>query len=212
MKLFNHRRLYEKDTLSINEIGENPFSFFLKWFQDAENSQEIIESNAMTISTVDQNNSASSRVVLLKEIKARSLIFFSNYNSRKGQAIDKNPNICASFYWAPLERQVIFKGIAKKTSEVYSDNYFKSRPFNSQVAAIISDQSKKISSYEDLLFKYNSFIKENKNSNLQRPSHWGGIELFVYEIEFWQGRENRLHNRVVCNFIDDKWELSLLSP
>ena len=130
MKLFNHRKFYDKDSLSIDEIGDNPMSFFIKWFKDAENSNEIIESNAMTISTVNKNNIPSSRVVLLKEIKDRSLIFFTNYRSKKGQAIDENPNICASFYWAPLERQVIFKGIAKKTSKKYSDTYFKSRPFN----------------------------------------------------------------------------------
>jgi len=212
MKLFNHRKFYDKDSLSIDEIGDNPMSFFIKWFKDAENSNEIIESNAMTISTVNKNNIPSSRVVLLKEIKDRSLIFFTNYRSKKGQAIDENPNICASFYWAPLERQVIFKGIAKKTSKKYSDTYFKSRPFNSQAAAIVSDQSKIISSYENLLARYNEFLELNKKSSLSRPNHWGGIELIIEEIEFWQGRENRLHNRVLCRLVNGKWDIQLLSP
>jgi len=212
MKLFNHRKFYDKDSLSLDEIGDNPIDFFKKWFKEAEKSDQIIESNAMTVSTVDLSNKPSSRVVLLKEIKDNSLIFFTNYKSRKGKAIDENPNICASFYWAPLERQVIFKGIGKKTSDKYSDIYFKSRPFSSQAGAIVSNQSQIISSYEDLLIKYDKFLNENKNSNLNRPNHWGGIELVVQEIEFWQGRENRLHNRVISNLREGKWEHNILSP
>jgi pyridoxamine 5'-phosphate oxidase len=212
MKLFNHRKLYDKDSLSLGEIGDNPINFFKKWFKEAEKSDQIIESNAMTVSTVDESNKPSSRVVLLKEIKEDSLIFFTNYKSKKGMAIDKNPNISASFYWAPLERQVIFKGIAKKTSDKYSDIYFKSRPFSSQVGAIVSNQSQIISSYNELLIKYDKFLNENKGSKLNRPNHWGGIELVVQEIEFWQGRENRLHNRVISNLRDGKWEYNILSP
>jgi len=212
MKLFNHRKFYDKDSLSIDDVGNNPMNFFMKWFKEAENSKKVIEVNAMTVSTVDKNSLPSSRVVLLKEIKDRSLIFFTNYKSKKGEEINGNPNICASFYWAPLERQVIFKGIAKKCSKNYSDTYFKTRPFKSQISAIISNQSQIISSYDELLNRYNKFLKENKNSDLKRPSNWGGIQIFIQEIEFWQGRENRLHNRVVCNFSNNKWETKLLSP
>ena len=212
MKLFNHRKFYDRDSLSIEDIGDNPINFFIKWFKDAEKSDKIIEANAMTVSTVDKNNSPSSRMVLLKEIKDRSLIFFTNYKSKKGQDIDDNPNICASFYWPPLERQVILKGIAKKCSENYSETYFKSRPFKSQVSAIISNQSQIISSYDELLKRYDKFLEENKNSDLKKPTYWGGVEIFIEEIEFWQGRENRLHNRVVCSFINNKWETKLLSP
>ena len=212
MKLFNHRKFYDKDSLSINELGANPINFFKKWFKDAEKNDQIIESNAMTVSTVDNSGHPSSRVVLLKEIKDKSLIFFTNYKSKKGKEINDNPNICASFYWAPLERQVIFKGIAKKTSEDYSDIYFKSRPFSSQVGAIVSDQSEIITSYNDLLIRYDEFYKENRNSNLKRPGHWGGMELFIHEIEFWQGRENRLHNRIVSNLVEGKWNHNILSP
>tara|TARA_B100000575_G_scaffold175844_1_gene140980 strand:+ start:14325 stop:14960 length:636 start_codon:yes stop_codon:yes gene_type:complete len=211
MKLFNYRKFYDKDTLSANDIGNTPMEFFKKWFKEAESSDGIIEPNAMTISTVE-NNIPSSRVVLLKEIKDQSLVFFTNYKSNKGKAISNNPNICASFYWGPLERQVIFKGIAKKTENDYSDSYFSSRPFNSQAAAIVSNQSQVIKSYRDLLTRYNKFLKDNSNTNLKRPNNWGGIELYVKQIEFWQGRENRLHNRVVCNFIDDEWIVQILSP
>ena len=212
MELFNYRKSYTKDKLSINDIGGNPIDFFVKWFKEAENSDQIIEPNAMTISTVDENYSPSSRVVLLKQIKERSLIFFTNYNSNKGKSLDKNENICASFYWPPLERQVIIKGNAKKISSVESEDYFNSRPFESQAAAIISNQSEDIDSYESLLEKYNSFIEQNKNTKLKRPNNWGGIEIFINQIEFWQGRKNRLHNRVLCNFQKDTWEYKLLSP
>ena len=212
MELFNYRKSYTKDKLSINDIGGNPIDFFVKWFKEAENSDQIIEPNAMTISTVDENSFPSSRVVLLKQIKERSLIFFTNYNSNKGKSLDKNENICASFYWPPLERQVIIKGNAKKISSIESEDYFNSRPFESQAAAIISNQSEYIDSYESLLEKYNSFIEQNKNTKLKRPNNWGGIEIFINQIEFWQGRKNRLHNRVLCNFQKDTWEYKLLSP
>ena len=212
MELFNYRKSYTKDKLSINDIGGNPIDFFVKWFKEAENSDQIIEPNAMTISTVDEDSFPSSRVVLLKQIKERSLIFFTNYNSNKGKSLDKNENICASFYWPPLERQVIIKGYAKKISSVESEDYFNSRPFESQAAAIISNQSEDIDSYESLLEKYNSFIEQNKNTKLKRPNNWGGIEIFINQIEFWQGRKNRLHNRVLCNFQKDTWEYKLLSP
>ena len=212
MELFNYRKSYTKDKLSINDIGDNPIDFFVKWFKEAENSDQIIEPNAMTISTVDENSFPSSRVVLLKQIKERSLIFFTNYNSNKGKSLDKNENICASFYWSPLERQVIIKGNAKKISSVDSEDYFNSRPFESQAASIISNQSEDIDSYESLLEKYNSFIEQNKNTKLKRPNNWGGIEIFINQIEFWQGRKNRLHNRVLCNFQKDTWEYKLLSP
>jgi len=212
MELFNYRKSYTKNKLSMNDIGDNPIDFFVKWFKEAENSDQIIEPNAMTISTVDENSFPSSRVVLLKQIKERSLIFFTNYNSNKGKSLDKNENICASFYWPPLERQVIIKGYAKKISSVESEDYFNSRPFESQAAAIISNQSEDIDSYEYLLEKYNSFIEQNKNTKLNRPNNWGGIEIFINQIEFWQGRKNRLHNRVLCNFQKDTWEYKLLSP
>ncbi len=212
MKLFNYRKSYTKDKLSINDIGGNPIDFFVKWFKEAENSDQIIEPNAMTISTVGESSFPSSRVVLLKQIKERSLIFFTNYNSNKGKSLDKNKNICASFYWPPLERQVIIKGYAKKISSVESEEYFNSRPFESQAAAIISNQSEDIDSYESLLEKYNYFIEQNKNTKLKRPNNWGGIEIFINQIEFWQGRKNRLHNRVLCNFHKDTWEYKLLSP
>ena len=115
-------------------------------------------------------------------------------------------------FWPPLERQVIFKGIAKKTDNDYSDTYFSSRPYKSQAAAIVSKQSDVIYSYEELTDRYNKLLNENKDSTFKRPSNWGGIEINIQEIEFWQGRENRLHNRVVCRLVNGKWDIQLLSP
>ena len=211
MKLFNYRKFYKKDSLSIDDVGDNPLEFFRRWFEDADNSDEIIESNAMTLSTVE-NNAPSSRVVLLKEIKERSLVFFTNYDSNKGRAISDNPNVCASFFWPPLERQVIFKGIAKKTDNDYSDTYFSSRPYKSQAAAIVSKQSEVIYSYEELTDRYNKLLNENKDSIFKRHSNWGGIEINIQEIEFWQGRPSRLHDRVKYMKQQDVWEKRLLQP
>ena len=211
MKLFNYRKFYKKDSLSIDDVGDNPLEFFRRWFKDADNSDEIIESNAMTLSTVE-NNAPSSRVVLLKEIKDRSLVFFTNYESNKGRAISDNPNVCSTINWPPLERQVVFKGIAKKTDNDYSDTYFSSRPYKSQAAAIVSKQSDVIYSYEELTDRYNKLLNENNDSIFKRPSNWGGIEINIQEIEFWQGRENRLHNRVLCRLVNGKWDIQLLSP
>ena len=212
MKLFDYRKSYDKDELRIQDVGKNPIDFFIKWFKEAEENSEIIEPNAMTISTVDENNTPSSRVVLLKQVKSRSLIFFTNYQSNKGKSLEMNKNICASFYWAPLERQVIIKGLADKISEIDSQNYFSSRPFESQVAAIISNQSEPISSYENLLDEYDSFIDKNQTTKLKKPKNWGGIEITISQIEFWQGRKNRLHNRIQCVFNKDLWEYKILSP
>ena len=210
--LSDFRISYDKSSLIEHQLPKEPIKLFQIWFEELCKSNSVIEPNAMTISTVDENSFPSSRVVLLKQIKERSLIFFTNYNSNKGKSLDKNENICASFYWPPLERQVIIKGYAKKISSVESEDYFNSRPFESQAAAIISNQSEDIDSYESLLEKYNSFIEQNKNTKLKRPNNWGGIEIFINQIEFWQGRKNRLHNRVLCNFKKDTWEYKLLSP
>ena len=111
-----------------------------------------------------------------------------------------------------MERQVIFKGIAKKTDNDYSDTYFSSRPYKSQAAAIVSKQSDVIYSYEELTDRYNKLLNENKDSIFKRPRNWGGIEINIQEIEFWQGRENRLHNRVLCRLVNGKWDIQLLSP
>ena len=193
------------------DLNKNPIDLFTSWLDEAKIT-EPNDPDAMSFATVSSDGYPSVRMVLLRKFDKKGFIFFTNYNSNKGKSLDKNANICASFYWPPLERQVIIKGYAKKISSVESEDYFNSRPFESQAAAIISNQSEDIDSHESLLEKYNSFIEQNKNTKLKRPNNWGGIEIFINQIEFWQGRKNRLHNRVLCNFQKDTWEYKLLSP
>ena len=212
MKLFNYRKSYEKGSLKVQDIGNNPMDFFVKWFNEADEFRDIIEPNAMTLSTIGDLDYPYSRIVLLKEIKKRSLVFYTNYNSNKVKSIIKNNKVCASFYWPPLERQVIFRGEAHKISEKESDEYFESRPFESQASAIVSNQSQEIIDYDQLLDTFEKFINVNKNKILKRPDNWGGIEIFINEIEFWQGRKNRLHNRILCLFKNNSWNYKIISP
>ena len=212
MKLFNYRKSYEKGSLKVQDIGNNPMDFFVKWFNQADEFRDIIEPNAMTLSTIGDLDYPYSRIVLLKEIKKRSLVFYTNYNSNKVKSIIKNNKVCASFYWPPLERQVIFRGEAHKISEKESDEYFESRPFESQASAIVSNQSQEIIDYDQLLDTFEKFINVNKNKILKRPDNWGGIEIFINEIEFWQGRKNRLHNRILCLCKNNSWNYKILSP
>ena len=212
MELFNYRKSYTKHKLSINDIGDNPIDFFVKWFKDAENSSQISEPNAMTISTVDENSFPSSRVVLLKQIKERSLIFFTNYNSNKGKSLEKNENICASFYWPSLERQVIIKGKAKKLPLVESEDYFNSRPRGSQISASVSLQSSELDSYESLEKRSREFEAEYLDKEIQRPTRWGGFLVKPKSIEFWIDQKNRLHKRELFTIDDSDWKMVLLSP
>ena len=213
MKLFNHRRSYKFDYLNIDSIGDNPIDLFAKWFKEAESSDKIIEPNAMTISTVNELNKPSSRIVLLKEFSDEGFIFFTNYQSKKAKSIKINKMVSLSFFWQFLERQVIVNGIAEKVSDEKSDEYFNSRPRSSQISAIISDQSSEIPNLQYLEQKFEKKQKELEGKKIIRPNYWGGIIIKPLEIEFWQGRPSRLHNRVLFKINENsKWEAKLLSP
>ena len=213
MKLFNHRRSYKFDYLNIDSIGDNPIDLFAKWFKEAESCDKIIEPNAMTISTVNELNKPSSRIVLLKEFSDEGFIFFTNYQSKKAKSIKINKMVSLSFFWQFLERQVIVNGIAEKVSDEKSDEYFNSRPRSSQISAIISDQSSEIPNLKYLEQKFEKKQKELEGKKIIRPNYWGGIIIKPLEIEFWQGRPNRLHNRVFFKINkNSKWEAKLLSP
>ena len=177
----------------------------------AEDDSQIDEPNAMTLSTVNDKNEPRNRVVLMKMLKKNGIVFFTNYESKKGDAIKKNHNVCISFFWPSLEKQIIINGICSKISEKESDDYFYSRPLDSQVGAISSDQSKEIPSREYLEKKFNE-IKKN-SPNLSRPNNWGGFFININEFEFWQGRSNRLHDRIVFSkSSNDSWIAKRLSP
>ena len=210
--LSNYRKSYEKSELLEANIPEDPINLFNKWFHETEDFGGVEEVNAMTIATIGLDGFPKSRVVLLKKFNEEGFIFFTNYNSEKGKAIENHPNVCLSFFWTSLERQVIIKGIAEKTSDVVSDNYFASRPDGSKIGAIVSEQSSVIASRAVLENSLKQLEQLYEGKEIPRPSHWGGYLVKPLEVEFWQGRSNRLHDRIRYQLQDDfSWKIERLS-
>lgn len=211
--LSDYRKSYEKNALLENSIPEDPINLFHKWFHEVEDFGGIDEVNAMTVSTIGQDGFPKSRVVLLKKYSEEGFIFYTNYNSEKGKAITNNPNICLSFFWHSMERQVIIKGIAEKTPANISDAYFESRPDGSKLGAIVSNQSEVISSRSILEDKLKQLELEFQDKEIPRPEFWGGFLIKPVEIEFWQGRPNRLHDRIRYQLQGDySWKIDRLAP
>lgn len=211
--LSGYRKSYEKSALLEDRISNNPMQLFQTWFYEVEESNGIDEPNAMTVSTIGLDGFPKSRVVLLKKYTHEGFIFYTNYNSEKGKAIEENPKVCISFFWPNLERQVIIKGNAGKLAENLSDGYFESRPDGSKLGALVSDQSKVIASREVLERKLRELEKEYADKEISRPEHWGGYLVKPVSIEFWQGRPNRLHDRIrysLTNGVD--WKMERLAP
>ena len=210
--LSNYRKVYQKMELTKNSVPENPMELFQKWFYEAEESG-LEEANAMTASTIGSDNFPKNRVVLLKRFTWEGFMFYSNYKSEKGRAIEKNPNICLSFFWHGMERQIIIKGVAEKTSENISDGYFESRPDGSKLGAWASEQSSVVSSREELETSLQSLEEKFKNKEIPRPDHWGGYLVKPVSIEFWQGRPNRLHDRIRFTLQENfDWKIERLAP
>lgn len=211
--LSNYRRVYQKSELSKKEVSDNPMELFQKWFYEVEQFGGDTEANAMTISTIGSDGYPKNRVVLLKKYTWEGFIFYTNYNSEKGKAIDKNPNVCLSFFWHNIERQVIIKGKAEKISENLSDGYFESRPDGSKLGAWASDQSEPVPSRNYLDERLASFEKKFQNKEIPRPKHWGGYIVKPISIEFWQGRPNRMHDRIRYKLQEDfDWKIDRLAP
>ncbi|WP_310595738.1 pyridoxamine 5'-phosphate oxidase [Flavobacterium sp.] len=211
--LSNYRKSYEKSELLETSIPEDPINLFNRWFHEVEDFGGNEEVNAMTVSTIGLDGFPKSRVVLLKKFNEEGFIFYTNYNSEKGKAILTNPNVCLSFFWSSMERQVIIKGIAQKTSEIISDNYFASRPDGSKLGAIVSNQSEVVPSREYLEENLKQLEANYEGMVIPRPEHWGGFLITPLEVEFWQGRPNRLHDRIrYTSQSDFSWKIDRLSP
>lgn len=211
--LSNYRKSYDKSELLETSIPEDPINLFNRWFHEVEDFGGIEEVNAMTIATIGLDGFPKSRVVLLKKFNEEGFVFYTNYNSEKGKAIINNPNVCLSFFWTSLERQVIIKGIAQKTSESISDTYFDSRPDGSKLGALVSNQSEVIPSRAYLEANLKQLEINYDGKEIPRPENWGGFIVTPLEIEFWQGRPNRLHDRIryVAQY-DFSWKMDRLSP
>ncbi len=194
--LSNYRKSYEKSELLESMIDENPMMQFQKWFYETEEFGGVDEVNAMTISTIGLDGFPKSRVVLLKKYDEYGFTFVTNYNSEKGKALLQNPQVCLSFFWPSIERQVIIKGVAEKQTEAYSEGYFHSRPKGSQLGTVVSPQSQVIPNREFLDNKLKELEKQFDAQEVNRPENWGGILVKPVSIEFWQGRANRLHDRI----------------
>lgn len=211
--LENYRKTYQKSELFEDSISNNPMEVFQKWFYEVENVGGIDEPNTMTISTIGVDGFPKSRIVLLKKYTYEGFVFYTNYQSEKGNAILNNPNVCLSFFWPNLERQVIIKGKAEKIAENLSDGYFESRPVGSRLGALVSDQSTVIPSREFLEKKLKEAEKKYQKKGIARPKHWGGYIVKPVSIEFWQGRPNRLHDRIRFTLQENyDWKIERLAP
>jgi pyridoxamine 5'-phosphate oxidase len=211
--LSNYRKSYDKSELLETAIPEDPINLFNKWFHETEDFGGNEEVNAMTVATIGLDGFPKSRVVLLKKFTEEGFIFYTNYNSEKGKAIEANPKICISFFWHSMERQVIIKGIAQRTSEVTSDTYFDSRPDGSKLGAIVSNQSEVVPSRGYLEENLKQLEVDYESMVIPRPKHWGGFLVVPVEVEFWQGRPNRLHDRMRYTSQEDfSWKIERLSP
>jgi pyridoxamine 5'-phosphate oxidase len=209
MDLKNQRQDYHTKVLLEEEIGMNPFELFTAWFLEA--NQVEAEANAFTIAT-SMNNRPQARTVLLKELTNDCFVFFTNYHSTKGRSIESNPNVSMLFFWQKLERQIRIEGVASKTSATYSDEYFYSRPIESQIGAIASTQSAELNEryvLEDRIKELTAFYKTNP---IIRPENWGGFAIKPSYFEFWQGRASRLHDRIVYEVNGDSWKRGRLYP
>ena len=208
--LSDFRKSYLKGVLNEGELPTNPIKLFSDWFAFIDSKRTELEPNAMSLSTVNKDNTPATRIVLLKKFSKEGFVFFTNYNSRKGQAIKNNPNVSLSFFWPSTEQQVIISGIASKLDEIDSENYFNSRPIGSQLGAIVSNQSEVIKS-RDILENKMTELKLSK-TNIIRPKNWGGYNVSPFSIEFWQGRDNRLHDRILYKKENGIWNYVRLSP
>jgi pyridoxamine 5'-phosphate oxidase len=192
-------------------VASDPIDQFIKWYQEAIKF-EVVQPDAMFLSTAGMSGQPSGRIVLLKEVKRKGFVFFTNYLSFKGKEISLNPFVSLTFHWKEMERQVRILGRASKVPKKESDDYFNTRTFESKVSAIISEQSSVVPGRQFLEDNVREFIKMNKGKTIKRPAYWGGYRIKPFQFEFWQGREHRLHDRIQYRLEKGKWMIERLAP
>jgi pyridoxamine 5'-phosphate oxidase len=206
------RQSYSAGELHENMVGETPMPFFERWFQEAMNAQ-VNEPNAMALATASETGLPSCRFVLMKGIETDAIVFYTNYESRKGQELEKNPYAAATFWWPELERQVRIEGRAERLSYDESVAYFQSRPPGSRIGAWASPQSEIIRSREELEKRQRDYEERFRDKEVPLPEFWGGYRLVVFSVEFWQGRPNRLHDRIFFTHNEEGvWQKMRLAP
>ena len=211
MDLSELRREYARAGLHENELAASPFEQFSTWYQDISGT-DTLDPTAMVLATAGTDGHINQRIVLLKSFSEKGFVFYSNYQSQKGLDIASNMQVSLLFAWHVIDRQVIVRGTAEKLTEAQSDEYFASRPRGSQIAATISAQSNTIESRELLESKFRDFEDAHRDKSIKRPEHWGGYQVAPSRFEFWQGRESRLHDRLIYSLNDNAWTVSRLAP
>lgn len=204
------RRQYTKSTLSVKNVNKDPFKQFEKWFAEVINSG-FLEPNAMTVATATRQGRPSARVVLLKGFDNRGFVFYTNYKSKKGKELEENPFACLLFFWDKLERQVRIEGKVEKVSEQESTDYFKTRPYKSRVGAWASKQSSVIEDRSVIVSEFLKYMVKFR-TDVPLPPVWGGYRLIPESFEFWQGRPNRLHDRIRFTLAKKIWKIERLAP
>lgn len=208
----NIRKDYSKATLDVSSVNQNPIIQFEKWFGEALQA-EVMEPNAMSLATVNEHGKPSARIVLLKGLENNKFVFYTNYQSKKGKELEKNPACALTFFWPELERQVRIEGVTERVDPKLSDLYFQSRPRESQVGAWASPQSGMIQDRSILEQRFKQIGKKFETLKvLPRPNQWGGYQVDPLQIEFWQGRPGRLHDRIQYIKVDNAWKIYRLAP
>lgn len=210
--LANIRKDYSQAALDVSTVKQNPLLQFEDWFADALKAV-VPEPNAMHLATVNAENKPSSRVVLLKGLEHNKFVFYTNYQSKKGKELDHNPACALTFFWPELERQVRIEGVTERVNPALSDAYFQSRPRESQLGAWSSPQSGMIENRTILDQRYQEMEKKFESLKvLPRPNQWGGYQIDPLQIEFWQGRPGRMHDRILYIKVDNAWKIYRLAP
>ena len=211
MDLSDLRISYTKDSFSESDLLESPFDQFEKWFSEALKSK-VDEPNAMSLATISPEGNPRTRIVLVKDFSKDGLIFYTNYESTKAKGMEVNKAVSVNFVWHPLQRQINIQGFTEKVDRKVSELYFHSRPRGSQLGALVSPQSKVIASRKVLEDRLAELEAQYKNQPIPLPENWGGIRIVPTRFEFWQGRDNRLHDRFEYILKNDQWSTQRLAP